>query len=367
MKTVKIGIVGIGKISGIYLKNITNMFKEIEIAGVCDLIRERAEEAVEEYSIPKLYKDMHELFADPEVDIVLNLTRPYEHYEVSKAALEAGKYVYSEKPLGATLDEGKKLVALAKEKGLMICGAPDTFMGAGIQTCRKLIEGGFIGQPVGASGFFVCRGHERWHPDPEFYYKFGGGPVLDMGPYYLTAMMNLLGGINTVSAMAKKSFDQRTITSEPKFGNIIDVDVTTYVTGSMMFDCGAIGTFFTTFDVWDSQVPRIEIYGTEGTLSVPDPNIFGGTPKLLRPNGEFTEIPLSFNYAENSRGLGVADLAKAITTGRRPRASMEQYYHALEVMMAFQKSSDEGKHIAIESKYTPEKPMVYSQLTGVLD
>lgn len=369
MKTVKIGIAGIGKISSIYLKNISNMFGEIEIAGVYDLIRERAEEAKanEEYKVGKVYGSLQELLDDPEVDIMLSLTRPSEHYEVCKAALEAGKYVYTEKPLCATIEEGRKLVALAKEKGLMVCGAPDTFLGAGIQTSRKLIDSGFIGKPIGANAFFLCRGHERWHPDPEFYYKNGGGPVLDMGPYYITALINLLGGVNTVSAMGKKSFEERTITSQPKFGSKIGVDVDTYVAGSMMFDSGAMGNFFATFDVWNAQLPRIEIYGTEGTLSVPDPNRFGGPVKLLRPNGEFVEIPLAFDYPENSRGLGLADFAKAIKTGRRPRASMEQMLHVLEIMMSFQTSSDEGRHVAIESKYTPEKPMVYSQLTGILD
>ncbi|MBQ4353774.1 MAG: Gfo/Idh/MocA family oxidoreductase, partial [Clostridia bacterium] len=184
MKKIKIGFVGVGAISGIYLENITNMFKEIEIIGVCDLIRERAENAVKKYNIPKLYNDMYELFADPEVDIVLNITRPYEHYEVTKATLNAGKHVYCEKPLGASLEEGKELVALAKEKGLLLGGAPDTYLGAGIQTCRKIIEDGVIGDIVGCGGWLVCHGHESWHPDPEFYYKYGGGPMFDMGPYY---------------------------------------------------------------------------------------------------------------------------------------------------------------------------------------
>ena len=215
MRTMKIGIVGCGSISGIYLKNLTYRYKEVEIIGVCDLIRERAEKAVEEYKIPKLYEDMYELFADPDVDIVLNLTRPYEHFGVTSEALKAGKHVYSEKPLGATLEEGRELIALAKEKNLLIGGAPDTFMGAGIQTCRKLMDDGYIGTPVGASAFMVCHGHETWHPDPEFYYKFGGGPMMDMGPYYLTALVNLLGAVASISGMTKSTFSQRTITSEP--------------------------------------------------------------------------------------------------------------------------------------------------------
>ena len=169
--SVNIAMIGVGAISGIYLKNITGTFKEIKLIGVCDLVRERAEKAQREYSVPKLYETMYDAFADPEVDIVLNLTRPYEHYGVTKAALEAGKHVYSEKPLAADWDEGRELVALAEAKGLMLGGAPDTFMGAGIQTCRKLIDEGAIGKVIGTAAFMICHGHETWHPDPEFYYK----------------------------------------------------------------------------------------------------------------------------------------------------------------------------------------------------
>ena len=209
----KIGIVGVGCISGIYLENITKVFSDVEVIGVCDLIRERAENAVKKYNIPKLYEDMHELFADPEVDIVLNLTRPYQHYEVTKAALMAGKHVYSEKPLGASWEEGVALVKLAEERSLMIGGAPDTFLGAGIQTCRKLIDEGAIGEVVGATAFMTGHGPESWHPDPAFFYQYGGGPMMDMGPYYLTAMINLMGGIKSISAVCKKGFATRTITS----------------------------------------------------------------------------------------------------------------------------------------------------------
>ena len=230
----RIGFVGVGAISGIYLENITKRFKDIEIIGVCDLIRERAEAAVEKYNIPKLYNDMYELFADPEVDIVLNITRPREHFGVSKAALEAGKHVYSEKPLGASLAEGRALVALAKEKGLRLGGAPDTFLGAGIQTCRKLIDDGYIGTPIGSTAYMLSNGHESWHPDPEFYYEVAGGPMFDMGPYYLTAMINLMGGVNRVMSAARISFPQCVITSQPKTGKVMNVEVNTYVAGTVL-------------------------------------------------------------------------------------------------------------------------------------
>ncbi|MDL2301990.1 Gfo/Idh/MocA family oxidoreductase [Lachnospiraceae bacterium OttesenSCG-928-D06] len=365
---IKIGMVGVGAISGIYLDNITKMFKEIELLAVCDLVKEKAEKAVEEYKIPKIYDTMEELFADEEIDIVLNLTRPYEHFDVTKAALLAGKHVYSEKPLAATLEEGKALVELANEKELMLGGAPDTFMGAGIQTCRKLIEDGFIGTPVGAAAFMICRGHESWHPDPEFYYKHGGGPMMDMGPYYLTAMVNLLGRIQGVTGVAKKSFNQRTITSQPHAGTVVDVDVSTYVTGILDFENGATGTLFTTFDVHNNGQARFEIYGSEGTLMVPDPNTFGGPIMLLRQEEkEYKEIPLLFDYADNSRGLGLADMAKAIEEKRFMRAGCEQTLHVLEVMTAFERSSESKAYEAIESAYTIQPIMKRSAVKGVLD
>ncbi len=238
MKKIGVGFVGTGDISGIYLKNLTTVFREIEIVGVCDLVREKAERAAEKYGITKIYSDMYELFNDPKVDIVLNITRPYEHYEVTKAALEAGKNVYSEKPLAADFEKGVELVKLAKEKSLLLGGAPDTFMGAGIQTCRKVIDSGFIGTPTGGAAFMICRGHETWHPDPEFYYKYGGGPMLDMGPYYITSLLNLLGGVKSVVGMTQMPYKKRTISSSPKFGEIIDVDVPTTIAGIMQFESG---------------------------------------------------------------------------------------------------------------------------------
>ena len=365
----KIGILGVGVISQIYLQNITNMFKEIEVLGVYDLIPEKAEKATEQFNLPKTYNSMDEILADPDIDIILNLTRPYEHYEVIKAALEAGKHVYTEKPLGATFEEGKKLKALAEDKNLVIAGAPDTFMGAGIQSCRKIIDEGLIGQPIGAAGFFTCRGHESWHADPEFYYKFGGGPMMDMGPYYLTAMVNLLGRVEKVAGMTKASFDKRLITSEPLSGTIIDVDVDTHITGMLQFSSGAIGTIMTTFDVHAAEMPRIEIYGSEGTLSVPDPNYFDGPVRMSRlGDPTFKEIPLFFtNYRDNSRGLGLADMAKAIENGRRPRCHVDQLLHVLEVMTRFSVSSEKEQFITLETAYERGAPMVFDQIKGILD
>ena len=236
---------------------------------------------------------MYEAFADPEVDVILNITRAYQHYEVTKAALEHGKNVYSEKPLATTIEQGVELVNLAKEKGLLLGGAPDTFLGAGIQTCRKLIDDGAIGDIVGCAGFMICHGHETWHPDPEFYYKRGGGPMMDMGPYYVTALVNLLGEVKGVTGVTKKAFDERIITSQPHYGEKIKVDVDTYLTGTMHFSSGAIGTIFTTFDVYygPRNQARFEVYGTKGTLFVPDPNTFGGPIRLFRPEDQVRMRP----------------------------------------------------------------------------
>jgi len=370
MKT-KIAFVGVGNISGIYLKNITRRFKNLEVIGVCDLVRAKAEKAVAEYNIPKLYEDMHELFADPEVDIVLNLTRPYEHYDVTKAALLAGKPVYCEKPLAVTLEEGLELAALAKEKGLYLGGAPDTFMGAGIQGCRSFIEEGLIGDPVGFAAHMICHGHETWHPDPEFYYKHGGGPMMDMGPYYVTALVQLLGPVKSVMGMTKISYATRMITSEPLNGTVIDVDVPTHYTCLLRFANGATGTLFTTFDAYGMPgVNNIEIYGSLGNLIVPDPNGFGGeiqvklgetnspNAKEVFGNGNFVAIDTPFEaYSDNSRGLGLADMAQAMKDGKKARAGVALTLHVLEVLTAFQRSSESGREVEIATPYELQQPM----------
>jgi predicted dehydrogenase len=352
----KVGIIGCGDISGIYLQNLTGKFSDkLEAAGVYDLVPEKAKSRAEEFGIKKVYENLNDLLGDPSVDIVLNLTRPYEHYNVTAAALNAGKHVYSEKPLGASLEEGVKLRELSKVTKKLVGGAPDTFLGAGIQTCRKLIDDGYIGDIAGASAFMTCRGHEGWHPDPEFYYKHGGGPMLDMGPYYLTALVSLIGACKSVTGVTKATFPTRTITSKPKYGTVVSVDTPTHIAGVMEFENGAVGTIITSFDVYAAQLPRIEIYGSKGTLSVPDPNTFGGPVLLYRPeNGKFLEMPLLFAHHENSRGLGLYDMACHLEDGTPFRASGELLFHVLEVMTGFQRAY-EGKGFA-EMSTTPGRP-----------
>jgi predicted dehydrogenase len=345
---VKIGIVGCGNISGIYFK-AGQTFSILDIAACADMVPERAQVKAQEHGIPKAYS-VQEMLDDPEIQIVVNLTIPNAHYEVCKAALLAGKHAHVEKPLSITRKQGEELVAISKEKGLRLGCAPDTFLGGGLQTCRKLIDDGWIGEPVAATAFMLCHGHESWHPDPEFYYKAGGGPMFDMGPYYLTALVALMGPLKSVAGSTRITFPERTITSAPKYGTKIKVDVPTHVAGIMNFANGAVGTIVTSFDVWAHQHSCIEIYGTEGSLLVPDPNGFGGPVKIRRMGAsEWTEIPLTHGFAENSRGIGVADIAHALQSGRAHRANGDLACHVLEAMHGFHDASDSGSLYVMKS------------------
>ncbi|HEY3281488.1 MAG TPA: Gfo/Idh/MocA family oxidoreductase [Armatimonadota bacterium] len=327
-------------------------FGNLEVVALADLDRSKAEARARESGVPRVY-EVSELLADPEIEIVVNLTIPRAHASVALAALQAGKSVYNEKSLALTREEAKRLLAEAASRGLCIGCAPDTFLGAGIQTCRKLLDEGFIGAPVGATAFFSCHGHENWHPNPAFYYQKGGGPMFDMGPYYLSALVNLLGPVRRVTASARRTFPTRTITSQPYSGGIIEVEVPTHLAGVMEFACGAVGTLTTSFDVWAAEHPRIEIYGTEGTLMVPDPNGLGGQVRAWR-GGEWKDVPLAYDFTEPHRGVGVADMAWAMQDGRPLRASGELAYHVLDVMESFHDAAEQGAHVAVGS--TCERP-----------
>jgi predicted dehydrogenase len=364
VKPVKLGLVGCGNISGAYCKNAKRL-EALDLVACTDLIRERAEAKAAEFDIKKVMTT-EELLADPEIELVLNLTTPKSHAELALAAIAAGKSVYNEKPLAVTREDGARIIEAAKERNVLVGCAPDTFLGAGLQTCRKLVDDGWIGEPVGGAAFFTCRGHERWHPDPEFYYQVGGGPVLDMGPYYVTALINLLGPVRRVSGSARKSFETRTITSQPKYGKVIPVEVPTHVAGTLDFAGGAVVTIMLSFDVWQANLPRIEVYGTLGTLSVPDPNAFGG-PVRVWLNGEWKEVPLTHGYAEASRGLGVADMAAALRSGRAHRASGELAYHVLDVMQSIQEASDSGRYLKIKSRCGQPAPFPMGLLPGRVD
>lgn len=364
MQRVGVGIIGCGNISEAYLK-AAGTFPILDIRGVADLRSEAAQARADAFGLRAM--SVSALLGDPSVDIIVNLTIPAAHVEVGLQAIEAGKHVHSEKPLGVESKHARKLLERAAARGLRVGCAPDTFLGGAHQTCRKLVDEGAIGRPVAGTAFFMCPGHESWHPNPAFYYAPGGGPMLDMGPYYITDLVNLLGPVEQVAGMTGRSRDSRTIGSQPLAGQTIQVEVETHVAGTMRFVSGAVVTIAMSFDVPVHRHAPIELYGTEATLLVPDPNRFGGAIEIGR-NKSWSERPTEHRYADgNYRIIGVADLAHAIRSGRPHRASGELAYHVLEVMEAFEKSSKTREHIAIESR--PERPaMLPTELApGELD
>lgn len=349
---VGIGFIGCGNISAAYLKAARG-FPILDVRGVADLNTAAAEARAAEFGLKAM--TVEELLADPSVEIVVNLTIPKAHVEVGLRAVAAGKHVHSEKPLGIATAEAKQLVEAAKARGVRLGAAPDTFFGGAQQTSRKLVDEGAIGTPLGGTAFFMCPGHERWHPNPGFYYLDGGGPMLDMGPYYVTSLVNLLGPVESVAGIATKLRDERLVTSEPLKGTKIPVEVATHVAGTMKFVSGAVVSIAMSFDVPRHQHSPIELYGSEASLLVPDPNHFGGEIMLATASEDWKAVPTEHAYADgNYRVIGVADMADAIRNRRPHRASGELAYHVLEVMEAFQRSSDSGRHVTIESR--PERP-----------
>jgi predicted dehydrogenase len=365
---VKVGVIGVGAISGAYLGMARN-FPVVEMAAVADLDVARAKSAAEKFGIPRVLT-VDELLADPSIELVLNLTVPKAHVPVGLRALENGKHTYAEKPLGINREEGMKLIGLAEQKKLMVGCAPDTFMGAGVQTARKLVEDGAIGKPLAFTAFMLSPGHESWHPSPEFYYEVGGGPMLDMGPYYLTALLNIFGPAKRISALASIGMPERTITSEPKRGKKVKVETPTHIAGSMEFANGVVGTLVTSFETrfpsYDGKQP-ITIFGEEGTLRVPDPNGFDGPVHLRRKDdADWTEVPPAF-VKGYGRSVGLADMAYAIRSGRKPRASGQQAMAVLDLMQGFLDSSEQGKAISPVTEYERPKPMPAHLPFGTLD
>lgn len=355
--TTKIGIIGCGNISGIYFSNLSK-YKPTEVVACADLDMAKASEAAEKYGVKACTTE--ELLADPEVAIIVNLTVPKAHHFVAMAALEAGKSVYNEKPLAIDLEDAQEMLLMAKSKGLMVGCAPDTFLGAAHQTCRKLIDDGKIGEPIGANCFMLCHGHESWHPSPEFYYERGGGPMFDMGPYYLTALVNMIGAVQSVTATTRATFPTRTITSEPKKGKVVEVETPTHIVAALEFANGAVAQITTSFDVWHSRLPNIEIYGTEGSMLVPDPNGFGGQIWVRRHDEkDWREVAHTHGFAQNSRGIGVMDMAYARREQRENRASGGLAAHVLEVMHACLESGEAGRRVSIKSRI--ERPAALSE------
>ena len=367
---VKVGVIGTGAISGAYL-GMAKQLPIVEIAACADLNTESAKAKAAEFGIPKICT-VDEIFTDPSLQIVLNLTIPKAHVPVGIRAIEAGKHTYAEKPLGVNFDEGKQLIDLATAKKLRVGCAPDTFLGAGIQTARQLIDAGAIGQPIAFTAFMLSRGHENWHPSPEFYYQPGGGPMFDMGPYYLTALLNLLGPVKRVMGMASITQPTRTISSKPKFGQTIDVKTPDHVLGMMEFANGCSGSIVQSFAMRAASgaASPIVIYGTKGTLQVPDPNQFDGPVKLCTfedgKADEFVEMPHTF-VEGYGRSVGLADMAQAIQSGRPHRCNGEQALSVLELMQGFLTSSETNQAVIPKVGYTRPAPMPAHLPFGTLD
>ena len=347
---ITIGVVGCGAISNAYF-NGCKPYPNVQIVACADLDPARAAAKAKEHGIRAC--SVAELLADPGIQIILNLTVPKAHAELNLAALNAGKHTYAEKPFGINRAEGKQVLTLAKKKKLRTGSAPDTFFGGGAQTARKLIDDGAIGTPIAATAFMCGHGHESWHPSPEFYYEIGGGPMFDMGPYYITALVNLLGPVKRVTGSTRISFPERKITSQPKAGKIVKVETPTHLAGVMDFANGTVVTIIQSFDMWGHSLPILEVYGSEGSLSVPDPNGFGGPVKLAKPGKGWEEVTLT-HRTDLARGSGLADMVQGLATGRPHRASGELAFHVLDVMAAFEEASTTGRHIKMKS--TCERP-----------
>jgi len=365
MRRLRAGIIGCGAISPAYLKGCA-IYDSLEIVACADLDLARARTRAAEFGVPRALS-VDALLADPEIELVINLTVPQAHAAVCRAALEAGKHAYVEKPLALTREDSTALLALADARGLRLGCAPDTFLGAGIQTSRLAIDDGLIGQPVAAVAFCCGHGHEHWHPNPQFYYQPGGGPLFDMGPYYLTALVNLIGPARRVAASARATFPTRTITSQPLAGTVIPVETPTHLSGTVDFACGAVATLVMSFDLWHHHLPRIEIYGSEGSLVVPDPNHFDGDV-LVRRHDEKAWRTLAPRHTTGiGRGTGVADMAAAIRAGRDHRASGALAAHVVDIMQAFHESSAGSRHIELTSRVERPAALPTGLAAGQLD
>ncbi len=351
---VRIGIIGCGKISQAYFDG-AKRFDILDLVACADLNPEAARAQAEANGCEALEVDA--LLEREDIELVINLTIPSAHAEVYRRILEAGKHAYGEKPLTVELDEGREVLELARQRSLQIGSAPDTFLGAGLQTCRELVDSGALGRIVAGTAFMLSPGPESWHPNPGFYYLRGGGPVFDMAPYYYTALVNLIGPVGRVVALSSQALTERVATSEARAGERLPVEVPTHASATLEFVNGALITAVFSFDVPAHDHRPIELYGTDGSLKAPDPNTFGGPVEIFRKSeaaAGWQPQELTRPYAEQMRGVGVADMAHAIRCGRSHRASGELALHVLEVMHAIDQSSQSGQ--AVEIRSCPERP-----------
>jgi predicted dehydrogenase len=372
MNTLNVGIIGCGNISGIYLQNIP-AYHGLNLRACADMRMDAAQTQASRHGIEAMSVD--DLLARDDIDLVVNLTVPGAHFGVSLAALSAGKHVFSEKPLAVDFEQGRRLVDEAEARGVLLGCAPDTFLGAGGRLARKMVDDGSVGRILSGTAFLMSHGMEHWHPDPEFFFKPGGGPILDMAPYYLGALVNLVGPVSRVFAMSSIGFPERVVTAEsPRKGHRIPVETPTHVMALLEFASGAQVTFCMSWDVWKHGHPAIELYGTEGSLRVPDPNFFGGHVEATERGGDWraidtSEMPLgapnwrSPNWAPeapsraNYRALGLADLASAVLHGTPHRATGRLALHVLEVMHSILEGASTGQPRAITTSL--ERPAVF--------
>lgn len=350
--TLNVGIIGVGKISGQYLAQLQNL-SNLSLVAVADLDSTRAADAAALHGARS--ESVDELLADPAVDVVLNLTVPAAHAEVALRALEGGKHVYGEKPLALSIAEASAVLETAKKSGLRVGSAPDTVLGTGIQSARAALDAGRIGTPIAASVFWSAPGHELWHPSPDFYYQPGAGPLFDMGPYYLTSLVTFFGPVVRVSSAVTRSSRERSIATGPRAGEAIDVDVDTHVTAVLEHANGVVSTVTVSFEVWETRMPQFEVYGSGGTLAVPDPNLFSDVGAIATADDRaWRPLADTAGYADAGRGVGLADMARAIETGRPHRASGELAFHVLDIMESILEAGVRHDVLAVSS--TVDRP-----------
>ena len=360
----RVGMVGVGAISGQYFDTVARIASEVQLIAVADRDDERATAVAAERGI--VARTVDDLFAAPDIDLILNLTVPGAHAEVARRAIDHGKHSYGEKPLALTTAQARPLIAAAEAAGVWLGCAPDTVLGSGIQSARHAVDSGFIGTPVAATATFVSPGHEAWHPNPDFYYVDGGGPLLDMGPYCLHALVHLRGPVVSVFGASSRSRDSRTIASGPRAGETIPVSIDTHVTAVLEHASGALSTLITSFDATATHAAPIEVHGTAGTLAVPDPNMFDGTSSLRCPgDAAWQPLPIVAGFEAGGRGIGLLDFART-PAGAVPRADASLALHALEVMEATLESARTGRRLDISPGATRPRPVPLEQLSVAL-
>ena len=346
---VGVGVIGAGTISEQYLANMRT-FPDLDVRIVADLRPEAARRQAEKFGVPAS-GTVEQLLADADVELVVNLTIPAAHAEVAAAALGAGKHVWNEKPITADLASGEALVARADAAGLLLGSAPDTFLGPGLQTVRRLIEAGAIGTPLTASAVMQYAGPHRWHPNPDFLYLAGAGPLFDMAPYYLTALSQTFGAVTRVAARAASAGPTRTIATGPRAGEEIAVAVPTYVAALYDFADGGVAQATFSFDSPLRRTGVVEIAGSDATIVAPDPNRFGGTIVIDRGGEEPESIPVT--GVEGGRGIGAVDMARAIRAGGRHRATGRLALHVLDAMLATAASAERDAFVTVASRFEP--------------